>query len=229
MQGDSAESFCILYQGSISVHLWKEPEPVKEMRKIREKMMQGPVIRNKGDLLEVLPDRIGTRVGILNQGNSFGENGMDPSGSAKRSATCVAVREGDEPTILLELSRHDLMTTDAPAPPPAGGFAHVSFALVTKLKVPPSERTEADVAFIDDAVGWHPFLAPLDPASRLTIVKCLTLQAFDKDRVIMLQEDKADAFYITRDARVLPTLARASGPRANSDARRKRASVLAAP
>ena len=85
----------IVYQGSISVHLWQDPDKARLMRekKNREKLTSAPVIRNKGDLLEVLPDKIGGRVGILKRGHSFGENGMDPSGKAKRSATCVAIRE----------------------------------------------------------------------------------------------------------------------------------------
>ena len=88
------------------------------------------------------------------------------------------------------------MTQAAQQPAQAGvcGFQGVSFTLVTKLKIPPEDRTEQDVAFIDDHVGWHPFLSPLDMESRMTIVKYLTLATYDKDRVIMLQEDAADAF-----------------------------------
>ena len=203
LQGDEAASFCICYQGMISVHLWPTPEKVKEMRKQRDKLMAKAVIRDKGEMLELLPDKVGGRVGILKQGNSFGENGMDPSGKAKRSATCMASEEGED-TILFELCRLDIMTQ---APQPASqagvcGFQGISFALVTKLKIPAADRTEQDVAFIDDHVGWHPFLAPLDTDSRLTIVKYLTLVTYDKDRVIMLQEDAADAFYITYSGEV---------------------------
>ena len=203
LQGDEAASFCICYQGSMSVHLWQDPAKVKEMRKGRDKLMAKPVVRDKGELLELLPDKVGTRVGVLKQGNSFGENGMDPSGKAKRSATVLSVEE-EADTILFELCRHDVMTQAAQQPAQAGvcGFQGVSFTLVTKLKIPPEDRTEQDVAFIDDHVGWHPFLSPLDMESRMTIVKYLTLATYDKDRVIMLQEDAADAFYITYSGEV---------------------------
>ena len=39
LQGDEAASFCICYQGSMSVHLWQDPAKVKEMRKGRDKLM----------------------------------------------------------------------------------------------------------------------------------------------------------------------------------------------
>ena len=203
LQGDEAASFCICYQGQMSVHLWQDPAKVKDMRKGRDKLMSKPVCKDRGELLELVPDVLGTRVGVLKQGNSFGENGMDPSGKAKRSATVMSVEE-DGDTILFELCRHDVMTQAAQPAAQAGvcGFQGVSFTLVTKLKIPPEDRTEQDIAFIDDHVGWHPFLAPLDMESRMTIVKYLTLDAYNKDSVIMLQEDAADAFYITYSGEV---------------------------
>ena len=186
VQGDAAESFCIVYQGEVSVHCWRERSEVKLM--LRERP-SGSIARNKGELMEEAPYVIGGRVGVLRQGNSFGENGMDPSGTAKRSATCVSASSR---TILLELCRHDLMghpITSSSIKPP-------SRALLETLKVPPSDRTESNVAAIDDAVGGHPFFSSLSKETRLSLVQNLTVEAFRKDRAVVLQDDRADAFYV---------------------------------
>ena len=93
VQGDAAESFCIVYQGEVSVHCWRERSEVKLMLKERP---SGSIARNKSELMEEAPYVIGGRVGVLRQGNSFGENGMDPSGTAKRSATCVSASSRED-------------------------------------------------------------------------------------------------------------------------------------
>jgi CRP-like cAMP-binding protein len=64
------------------------------------------------------------------------------------------------------------------------------------LKVPPSERNAENVAAIDDAVGGHPFFASLSKETRLSLVQNLTVEAFRKDRAVVLQDDRADAFYV---------------------------------
>ena len=73
VQGDAAESFCIVYQGEVSVHCWRERSEVKLM--LRERP-SGSIARNKAELMEEAPYVIGGRVGVLRQGNSFGENGI---------------------------------------------------------------------------------------------------------------------------------------------------------
>jgi CRP-like cAMP-binding protein len=52
------------------------------------------------------------------------------------------------------------------------------------------------VAAIDDAVGGHPFFASLSKETRLSLVQNLTVEAFRKDRAVVLQDDRADAFYV---------------------------------
>ena len=47
VQGDAAESFCIVYQGEVSVHCWRERSEVKLMLKERP---CGSIARNKGEL-----------------------------------------------------------------------------------------------------------------------------------------------------------------------------------
>ena len=71
-----------------------------------------------------------------------------------------------------------------------------SRALLETLKVPPSDRNAENVAAIDDAVGGHPFFASLSKETRLSLVQNLTVEAFRKDRAVVLQDDRADAFYV---------------------------------
>lgn len=184
VQGDAADSFCVVYAGDVSVHCWKDGREFKGMRSNKP---HGSLAANRADLLEKVPHIIGGRVGVLRQGNSFGENGMDPSGKARRSATCIATTPR---TILLELCRHDLIDHSVAN----GGIKAPSHDLIKALKKAPDARLDEDLALIDDAVGGDPFFAELDHASRLQIVQNLTVEAFRRDRAVVLQDDRADAF-----------------------------------
>ncbi|KAJ1455430.1 hypothetical protein M885DRAFT_520376 [Pelagophyceae sp. CCMP2097] len=213
LQGDAAESCFVVYQGEVAVHCHKAGEERKlaELRANPRARDRKPLFMDRGHLADEGEKVLGSRTAVLKRGAAFGEAGLDPSGHAKRSATIIVAADR---TVVFELLRADLlgdhggdMMAGSAAPGAAAaearGFGGASDAdLLQRLGTAAANRTAEDVQRIDDAVGWHPFLAHLDAETRQTLLKSLTVARYERDDVVMLQDDEADAFYILYDGEV---------------------------
>lgn len=188
LQGDPADAAYVVYSGKLAVHI-KTPDI--EVRRNRFKYINGPVAKDAFDYHSTIEDKLGPRVAFVQQGNAFGEHGLEAR--ARRNATVLSV----ENTHLFCIRRDAMVTKRDDKSDRLSSFEGAPHEpLVNVLRTPADERTDDDFEVVLHHCSWQPFFSVLEPGLSQVACRHVKLLEVPTSQCVVLQGDLADCYFI---------------------------------